>query len=310
MVNIGHKEVQKSPNKKMGVKIIWTEQMLQELGTITDKEFSIKYGMSEKTITRFRRDNNLVTQYARYIPGRSLTWSDEMLADLKLLHDTEIAAKYHISIGAIRAKRKLDCITGIKKPSGYKAIDQYEWPSNKAQLFECLNNEEIANLLDIPSNIVGGHRIQLAIPIPVKSLASMFNMEARALKKSAQLAKIKNNERAADIIKCIREGENPKDLATFWGISIDRVYRIFENREVIAEDMHPETYPVDDMMDKPVEALGLNPKINSILLMNGTSTIRELTALTKPELLKMVNLGRRYAVEIMLSLEKHNLSLS
>lgn len=303
----------KSPNnKKMGVKIIWTDQMEKELGTITDKEFGLRYGMSEKTITRYRRDNNLVTQYAKHIPGRKLTWTEEMLNDLRMLHDSEIAKKHEISVRAIRARRELDGIEGIKLPTGYKANDQHDWPSNKTQLFECLNNQEISHLLDIPINIVGGHRKLLAIPLPVKNMASFFNMEARLLRKNAHLAKIKNLDRAADIIKRMRGGESPKDIAVSYDISIDRVYRIYGNKGNNPNDFKVEVSESvqNNILEQTVDILGLNPKINNILLMNGIKTIGELTALRKPELLKMVNLGRRYAVDIMLSLEKHNLTLS
>ncbi len=300
----------KPPNtKKMGVKIIWTSQMLTELGTIKDSEFSIKYGMSEKTITRFRRDNNLVTKYAKYIPGRFLTWTDEMLADLKLLHDNEIADKYEISVQAVRARRKLDGIVGIKLPSGFKAVDQRDWPDNKIRIFECLNNDEISDLLDMPINIVRSHRKQLGIPLPVKNIANMFNVEAHLLRKDAQQAKIKLLERASDIIGRMRMGEDPKTIAPSWNISIDRVFRIYENKENYKLNVNTDESG-QSVLEQSVEILGMNPKINNILLMNGIQTIGELTALKKTELLKMINLGRRYAVEIMLALEKHHLALS
>lgn len=300
----------KSPNnKKMGVKIIWTDQMKKELGTIIDKEFGLKYGMSEKTLTRYRRDNNLVTRYAKHIPGRKLTWTDEMLADLKLLHDNEIASKYGISVRAIRARRKLDGIEGFKLPTGFKAVDQRDWPDNKIQLFQYLNNDEISNLLDMPINIVCSHRKQLGIPLPVKNMASLFNVEAYLLRKNAQQAKIKILERASEIISRMRMGEDAKTIASSWNISTDRVLRIYENKENNKPDANPDESG-QNILGQSVEELGLNPKINNILLMNGIKTIGELTALKKTELLKMINLGRRYAVEIMLALEKHHLALS
>lgn len=82
-----------------------------------------------------------------------------------------------------------------------------------------------------------------------------------------------------------------------------------EAKDIVRKALRGENPEASDLLDQPVEALGLGTRAVGSLRANGIRSVEDLCEMTWTDLLEMRNLGRTTANEIVRALDRAGLRL-
>jgi len=165
ILNIGASSVTAHRNK-LGIKpkmssdpIVWTRQMLRDLGQMPDKEFGDHYCMKSEAVKLKR----MVYHIPRYGCAEPEPWPelpDEVFKLLGKMYDTELEKKYGIPRNTIRTVRVLHGIPTRERV--WKTL--HSWTQDDIALLGTDTDGNIARKLKIPRQQVSCRRTLLGIP--------------------------------------------------------------------------------------------------------------------------------------------------
>ena len=90
----------------------WTENMMSELGTITDGEFANKHGLNEKAVAQRRHRADISAKNKR---SKHVVFTKEIINHIGLMPDKEVAEKFGLSFWQVFEYRRANGIESYKK---------------------------------------------------------------------------------------------------------------------------------------------------------------------------------------------------
>lgn len=161
--------VVKSRRKRLGIgpysPNVWTEENLALLGTMPDEDLAALIGIKAYLV----QDKRRALKIKRYRPadyvinrkeGGYITWTEEMIADLGILSDYKVAAKYGMHQVTVMKKRNS---LGIPASRHSRWSPTVEWTPELEALLGTISDKQLGDKLGVESYIVRDHRIALGI---------------------------------------------------------------------------------------------------------------------------------------------------
>jgi hypothetical protein len=90
----------------------WTENMVAELGTMTDGEFSKKHGLNEKAVAQRRHRAGISAKNKR---RKQVVFTKEIIDHIGLMPDKEVSEKFGLSFWQVFEYRRVNNIESFKK---------------------------------------------------------------------------------------------------------------------------------------------------------------------------------------------------